>query len=188
MYPNMQTRTLLVNGREVLTDSEGYIVNLDDWSEGFVRAQAAAEGLELTDEHWEVVNFLREYFAEHGVQCEVRKMVKHFRQARGSERGNSRYLHRILPPRRTTETGQSPGRAVADQKGTLTPARFRLSAAFPVFNDWFTKRDLLSTAWRARSGLLPDAAEADCVSSRLFKVSVHQVVIYGQEFRIKKAG
>lgn len=44
MYPNMQTRTLLIDGREILTDSEGYIVNLDDWSEDFVRAQARAEG------------------------------------------------------------------------------------------------------------------------------------------------
>ncbi len=97
MYPNMQTKTLLVNGREILTDSEGYIVNLDEWSEDFVRAQAAAEGLELTEEHWEVVRFLRDYYAEHGVQCEVRKMVRHFRKVWGPERGSSRYLHRIFP-------------------------------------------------------------------------------------------
>ena len=97
MYPNMQTKTLLVNGREILTDSEGYIVNLDEWSEDFVRAQAAAEGLELTEEHWEVVRFLRDYYAEQGVQCEVRKMVKHFRKVWGPERGSSRYLHQIFP-------------------------------------------------------------------------------------------
>ena len=97
MYPNMQIRTLNVNGREVQTDSEGYIVNLDEWSEDFVHAQAAAEGLVLTDEHWDVIRFLRAYFAEHGVQCEVRKMVKHFRQAWGPERGSSTYLHRIFP-------------------------------------------------------------------------------------------
>ena len=54
-YPSMQTKTLLVNGREVLTDGEGYLVNLDDWSEGFVRVQAAKEGLGLTNEHWEVI-------------------------------------------------------------------------------------------------------------------------------------
>lgn len=97
MYPNMQIRILNVKGRDVRTDSEGYIVNLDDWSEDFARAQAAAEGLELTDEHWEVVGFLRDWFAEHGVQCEVRKMVRHFRQVWGPERGSSTYLHRIFP-------------------------------------------------------------------------------------------
>ena len=97
MYPNMQTRTLNVDGRDVLTDSEGYIVHLDHWSESFVHVQAAVEGLTLTPEHWEVVNFLRDYWHEHGVQCEVRKIVKHFEKAWGDERGSSSYLHRIFP-------------------------------------------------------------------------------------------
>lgn len=97
MYPNMQIRELQVNDKIVLTDSEGYIVNMDDWSEDFVRAQAEREGLVLTDEHWEVVMFLRDYYEQHGVQCEVRKMVKHFKVAWDSERGTSTYLHRIFP-------------------------------------------------------------------------------------------
>lgn len=97
MYRNMQTRTLDVDGKEVLTDSEGYIVNLDQWSESFVHAQAAAEGLSLTSEHWEVVNYLRDYWHEHGVQCEVRKIVKNFRQSWGDNKGTSSYLHRIFP-------------------------------------------------------------------------------------------
>ena len=37
-YPSMQTRGLMVNGREVLTDSEGYIVHPAEWSDDFVRA------------------------------------------------------------------------------------------------------------------------------------------------------
>ncbi len=97
MYPNMQTKTLMVKGKEVLTDSEGYIVYLDDWTEAFIDAQAEAEGLTLTEEHKEVVEFLRCYYQKHSVQCEVRKMVKHFKEAWGKERGNSRYLHRIFP-------------------------------------------------------------------------------------------
>lgn len=97
MYPNMQTKNLDVNGKTVLTCSEGYIVNMDDWSEDFVRAQAAAEGLELTDEVWEVVAFLRKYYEIHGVQAEVRKIAKHFKTAWDAERGSSSYLHKIFP-------------------------------------------------------------------------------------------
>ena len=52
MYPNMQIKIIMVNNREIQTDSEGYIVNLDEWSEDFTQAQALAEGLQLTDEHW----------------------------------------------------------------------------------------------------------------------------------------
>jgi TusE/DsrC/DsvC family sulfur relay protein len=90
-------RRLRVGTREVETDSEGYLRNLDDWSEDFVRAQAQAEGLELSDEHWQLIRFLREYYAEHGVQAQVRAMIRHFAQAWGPERGNNHYLHQIFP-------------------------------------------------------------------------------------------
>ena len=90
-------RRLCVGAREVETDSEGYLRCLDDWSEDFVRAQAQAEGLELSDEHWQLIRFLREYYAEHGVQAQVRAMIRHFSQAWGPERGNNHYLHQIFP-------------------------------------------------------------------------------------------
>ena len=67
MYPNVQIKTIMVNGREIQTDGEGYIVNLDEWSEDFVHVQASAEGLLLTDEHWGVVRFLRDYWQDHDV-------------------------------------------------------------------------------------------------------------------------
>jgi tRNA 2-thiouridine synthesizing protein E len=88
---------VLVNGRPVETDSEGYLCNLEDWSEDFARAQAAREGLHLTPEHWEVIRFLRQYYAEHGVQAQVRVMIRHFVQAWGPQRGNNHYLHAIFP-------------------------------------------------------------------------------------------
>ena len=43
MYPNMKIKTVTVDGKEVKTCGEGYIVNRDEWSEGFVQAQAEAE-------------------------------------------------------------------------------------------------------------------------------------------------
>jgi len=97
MYPNMQTRKLLVNGNEVLTCSEGYIVNLDEWSEDFAYALARKEGLDLTDEHWEIIRYIRDFHDRNNVQPNVRAMIKHFREAWGPERGNNRYLHDIFP-------------------------------------------------------------------------------------------
>ena len=96
-YPGMQTRTLMVNEREVQTDSEGYLVNLDDWSEGFVRAEAEYEGLELTDETWEVIRFLRDFYEEHRVQANVREIIKHFSKLWGPELGSNHHLHAIFP-------------------------------------------------------------------------------------------
>ena len=96
-YRNMQTKELDVNGNVVLTDSEGYIVDADQWSEDFVHALAKSEKLELTDEHLEVVKFLRAYYELHRVQCEVRKIVKHFKKHWNAEKATSTYLHRIFP-------------------------------------------------------------------------------------------
>ena len=93
----LTTRTLHVAGRDIETDSEGYLRNLADWSEAFALAQAHSEGLRLTDEHWQVIRFLRSYFHEHGVQAQVRVMIKHFAQAWGPQRGNNHYLHDIFP-------------------------------------------------------------------------------------------
>lgn len=96
-YDNMQTRRLKVAGHEILTDSEGYLVDLGDWSEGFVQAQAEVEGLSLGAEHWEVIRFLRDHFEQHGIQAQVRDIIRHFRQVWGAERGNNHSLHRLFP-------------------------------------------------------------------------------------------
>lgn len=86
-----------VDGKEILTDQEGYIQDMDEWSEPFAEALAKHEGLELTSEHWEVLDFIRNYHQEHGVQAPVRDMIKHFSKAWGEEYGNNRYLHEIFP-------------------------------------------------------------------------------------------
>ena len=96
-YPGMETQALPVDGREVLTDSEGYLVDPADWSQAFARALAEHEGLALTAEHWEVIRYLREYYAAHGAQAAVRDMIRHFKRTWDAERGSNRYLHRLFP-------------------------------------------------------------------------------------------
>jgi tRNA 2-thiouridine synthesizing protein E len=98
MSPNTSfTRSLPVAGRQVETDSEGYLLHLDDWSEDFARAEARSEGLVLTDAHWQVIHFLRDYFHEHRVQPQVRTMIRHFTQVWGPQRGSNHSLHELFP-------------------------------------------------------------------------------------------
>lgn len=94
---NMFTRTIRVQGTPIEVDTEGYLIHLNDWSEEFAGALAQEEGLELTEEHWQVIRFLRDYYHRHGVQAQVRTMIQHFRQHWGPEKGNNRYLHDIFP-------------------------------------------------------------------------------------------
>jgi len=97
IIPRSFVRMIEVNGKQILTDSEGYILNLDEWSVDFVHALAKQEGLELTEEHWEVIRFLRDFFHARGVQANVREMIKHFRKQWGPEKGSNVYLHEIFP-------------------------------------------------------------------------------------------
>lgn len=90
-------RTTLVDGRAVPTDAEGYLLALEDWSEAFARARAREENLELTDEHWQVIRFLRDYWEEHRVQPQVRVMIRYFARVWGPQRGNNHYLHELFP-------------------------------------------------------------------------------------------
>ncbi|TXT27221.1 MAG: tRNA 2-thiouridine synthesizing protein E [Gallionellaceae bacterium] len=90
-------KIILVNGKEIETDGEGYLKNLQDWSEDFALAKAEEEHLELTEEHWEVIRYLRDYYHEHRVQAQVRAMIQHFKQRWGPLRGNNHYLHELFP-------------------------------------------------------------------------------------------
>jgi TusE/DsrC/DsvC family sulfur relay protein len=65
----------VVNGQELQTDAEGYLLE-PDYSDEVVQVIAAAEGITLTDDHWKVVNYLRDEFREHGHTPNFRNMMK----------------------------------------------------------------------------------------------------------------
>ncbi len=69
---------------------------MDEWSKAFSVALAEKEGLTLTQDHWDVIYYIRSYYEEHRVQAQVRDMINHFKKVWGPERGNNHYLHEIF--------------------------------------------------------------------------------------------
>jgi len=65
----------VVNGVELETDADGYLVT-PDYGDEVVRVIAQAEGIELNDDHWKVVQYLREQYKEHGHTPNFRNMLK----------------------------------------------------------------------------------------------------------------
>jgi tRNA 2-thiouridine synthesizing protein E len=65
----------VVNGVELETDSDGYLL-APDYGEEIVRVIAQAEGIELSDDHWKVVQYLRDQYKEHGHTPNFRIMLK----------------------------------------------------------------------------------------------------------------
>ncbi len=58
-------------------DEDGFIQQPDLWNEDVAKALGKTEGVEeLTDEHWKLVNYLREYYLEFGVAPMIRKLCK----------------------------------------------------------------------------------------------------------------
>ena len=64
-----------VAGKEVETDDDGYLLE-PDYGDEIVNVIAAAEGIELTSKHWEVVKFMRGQYREHGHTPNFRNMLK----------------------------------------------------------------------------------------------------------------
>ena len=86
-----------VNGKSIETDEEGYIVNLSDWDEDIANELAQEEGIDMSENHWEVVNFLREYYDEYQIAPAVRVLTKAIGKKLGAEKGNSKYLYELFP-------------------------------------------------------------------------------------------
>lgn len=86
-----------VDGKSYETDEEGYLVNLPDWNIAIANYIAKAENVEMTDQHWEVINFLREYFEEYQIAPAVRVLTKAIGKKLGADKGNSEYLYGLFP-------------------------------------------------------------------------------------------
>ncbi|RMD68686.1 MAG: TusE/DsrC/DsvC family sulfur relay protein [Gammaproteobacteria bacterium] len=68
----------------------------DSWSEEEARKIAAEEGIELTEDHWEVINFLRAYYKEHG-QPKYARQVLEALEERFADKGGRKYLYQLFP-------------------------------------------------------------------------------------------
>jgi tRNA 2-thiouridine synthesizing protein E len=88
---------ITVSGNTIETDEEGYLTNLGDWTEDVANEIAKAENVSMSENHWEVVNFLREYYNEYQIAPAVRVLTKAIGKKLGPDKGNSKYLYELFP-------------------------------------------------------------------------------------------
>ncbi len=88
---------LVFEGQEIETDAQGYLKNSSDWQEAIALLLAKQEEITLTEPHWEVIRFIREFYKEFNTSPAIRMLVKAIAQKYGEEKGNSRYLYRLFP-------------------------------------------------------------------------------------------
>lgn len=69
--------TFEFEGGTIEVDEDGFMQEPEVWNEAIAKALATTEGVdELTEDHWKVVNYLREYFLQFGVAPMIRKVTK----------------------------------------------------------------------------------------------------------------
>jgi len=95
--PGAKMRELTVEGRSITLDKEGYLTRLSDWSENVAIAIANNEGIDLTEEHWEILNLLRKFHAQFEHAPAMRILVKAVKKQFGEAKGNSIYLMSLFP-------------------------------------------------------------------------------------------
>jgi tRNA 2-thiouridine synthesizing protein E len=86
-----------VDGKTIEHDEEGFLVNINEWNEQVAALIAKEEGIDMTAEHWEVVNFLREYYQEYQIAPAIRVLVKAVAKKLGPDKGNNKYLYELFP-------------------------------------------------------------------------------------------
>jgi len=85
------------NGATIEADEEGYLTDLSVWNSDLAVLIAEDEKIEMSEEHWEVVNFLREYYDEYQIAPAVRVLIKAMKKKFGPEKGSNKYMYELFP-------------------------------------------------------------------------------------------
>jgi tRNA 2-thiouridine synthesizing protein E len=78
-------------------DNEGFLRDLTAWNTQVAKQIAAAERVELTPDHWEIIHLLREYYQTYDSSPAMRALVKYCALALGPDKGKSIYLLKLFP-------------------------------------------------------------------------------------------
>jgi len=106
-----------INGKTIETTETGYLVDLNDWNEEVAAEIARIDGLELTEQHWDVMNYLRdEYINNNGNQPNDRNMIKAMSE-KWCRKVSSKELYDLFPGKPSKQAGQVAGLPESRRKG-----------------------------------------------------------------------
>ncbi len=109
--------SLEINGKTVEITANGYLVNHEDWSKDLARHIAEEEGVELTDKHWDLMNYLREeYFSNNQNQPNTRNIVKAMSEKWGQKLAQ-KDIYELFPNDPSKQGGRIAGLPESRRKG-----------------------------------------------------------------------
>ena len=104
-------------GNTIETNEQGYLINHADWSEALAGAMAQAEDIELSERHWDIINYLRsEYFENRENQPNTRAIMKAMSEEWG-EKIKQGDLYELFPGDPSKQAGRIGGLPESRRKG-----------------------------------------------------------------------
>ena len=67
-------------------DDQGYLLDPADWNDDLAQELARQENIELGEQHWAAIRYMRDFFAEHQVIPDVRFVMRHLGERYGASR------------------------------------------------------------------------------------------------------
>ena len=90
--------TMQVKGAAVELNNQGFLSDFHNWNKDIAMAIAEEEGLELTDCHWEVIQFMRDYFEQNETPPSPKLIVAACgEKITGMIRCRNKDLHALFP-------------------------------------------------------------------------------------------
>lgn len=87
-----------VNGKTIETDEDGYLKDVTQWSKEAAEYLAKTEDVTMTDKHWEVINFLRDYYGQYQIAPMVKILTKEIANLHGIDKKDaSKMLYDLFP-------------------------------------------------------------------------------------------
>lgn len=87
---------LYVGGQPVSLDDEGFLTDARQWFREVAGVLAERDGVRLGEDHWWLIEFVRDYHARYGNPPLMRVVVAEYRKRHPEARG-SRELYRLFP-------------------------------------------------------------------------------------------
>lgn len=110
--------TIKVDDEELETTENGYLVNQQDWSVRTAEVMAAQEDIELGARHWDVINFLRDRYFNHGGELpNNREIVRGMQAIWTNQRVDSKMLFELFPGNPSKQAGRIAGLPESLRKG-----------------------------------------------------------------------
>ena len=78
-------------------DEEGFLLNTDDWTPEMGMHIAQDIGIDMSQQHWEVVNYIRDQFESNESGPDRRRCLKYLRKQYGKDRATRRYVYQLFP-------------------------------------------------------------------------------------------